>query len=198
MWPAQTSSSASGDRRRPGHRCAPSPTLRRSGVTGPRSPSAPWGRLPRVRPAAGQQLLGERLEHGVLLVGIGDRRRGAEHDDGAIVDRMLEDGACEDDAVEQCHGDARRDALAERLEPCGSQTSRARTGGRRSWRGVSGSRTAAPRARSRDGRREQRRGSRRSWSGRRPPRLWTRLTRVRVDRAPVTVPWAAAYPRVRS
>ena len=70
-------------------------------------------RRARVGPAAGQQLLGERLEHGVLLVGIRHGRRRAEHDDRAVVDRVLEDRAGEHDAVEERHGDAGGDALAD-------------------------------------------------------------------------------------
>ena len=112
-------------------------------VTGSRSPSAPAGRRPRVGPAPGSSFSVNASSTVCFSSGSVDRRRGAEHDDGAIVDRMLEDGACEDDAVEQCHGHARRDPLAERREPCGSRTSRGRTGGRRSWRAMSGSQTAA-------------------------------------------------------
>ena len=45
----------------------------------------------------------------VLLVGFGDGRRRAEHDDGAVVHRVLEDGAGEHDPVHEGDRGAGRD-----------------------------------------------------------------------------------------
>ena len=79
-------------------------------------------RSPRVCPAAGEQLLAERFEGGELLVCAVDSGRSSEHDDGAVVDGVLEHGACEHDPVEQCRGEARVDAVTHRPQrPAGGR-----------------------------------------------------------------------------
>ena len=102
MCPAQTSSSASGVSPSSGPAGA---HLRRRLVERQREDARRLQllprRLPRVGEAAGEQLLRERLERRVLLLGIGHRGRGAEHDDGAVVHRVLEHGPGEHDAVER-------------------------------------------------------------------------------------------------
>ena len=74
MWPAQTSRSASGVSPSSGLRRAPWPTPRRAERQHARGLELLAGRRARVGQAAGQELLGERLEDGVLLVGVDDRR----------------------------------------------------------------------------------------------------------------------------
>ena len=58
-------------------------------------------------PAPGRDVLAERAQRGELLVAL-DEGRGAEHDRGAVVDRMVEDRPREHEPVEQGHGHADR------------------------------------------------------------------------------------------
>ena len=89
----------------------------------------PRGR-PRLGPAAGQELLGERLERDELLVGLVDGHGGAEDDHRAVVHRVLEHRAREDDPVEQRDREADGDVPGAAPGACGWRPSRARRPGR--------------------------------------------------------------------
>ncbi len=123
-------------------------------------------RRPRLRPASRQQLLGERLERDELLVGLDHRGGRPEHDDRAVVHRVLEHRACEDDPVEQRDGEARGDPARELAERPARRRAVDVDRRRRPGRGAWGSRTAGRPRRSRGGRRARRRGRRRSLRGR--------------------------------
>ena len=73
-------------------------------------------RLPRIRPAARDEVVGDRLERGQLLGLVPDEPRPARDHYRAVVHRVVEDRPREHDPVEQGHRDADVDAVAHRSE----------------------------------------------------------------------------------
>ena len=108
-WPAQTSSAASSLSPSSG---PPAEILAEASSSESASTAVALSslrrRLARLLPAAGQHLLGERLQRAQLLLRLGHRPRLAEHDDRAVVDAHLEHRAREHHAVEQRDGEADR------------------------------------------------------------------------------------------
>ena len=70
----------------------------------------------RVARAPGHRVLDERVQRRALLVLVLDQPRLAEHDDRAVVERVMEGSAREHEAVEQRHGHAHGHTLAQRAE----------------------------------------------------------------------------------
>jgi hypothetical protein len=55
-------------------------------------------------------VLDQGAKGGVLLLGIDDQARATQHHHGPVLERMVEGGSCQDDAVQQRDGDAHRHA----------------------------------------------------------------------------------------
>ena len=99
-----------GCRRPPARRRGSSPTPRRAAAASTDVAFSSFARRrPRLGPAAGEKLLGERLERRRASRPARSPASPSEHDDRAVVHRVLEDRACEHDPVEERDGQAGRD-----------------------------------------------------------------------------------------